>query len=142
MNIILQGFPVMFWTLWLRISTTERISTSLKGFPVMFWTLWLRFSTTESKTLQETPEEFYYRKNLGLVSQVQAMDKAEESLVVIALVRFFSHLLVHLPHQSGQNLPSSCQKQETPNIALLQYNRHKQHVSVHGSFSPLYYRCQ
>ena len=41
------------------------------------------FSTTESK-LQETLEESYYRRNLGQVSRVQAI----ESLVVAALARF------------------------------------------------------
>ena len=29
----------------------------------------------------------------------------------------FSHIHVHLPHQSGQDLPSSCQKRENPNIS-------------------------
>ena len=78
----------------------------------------IEFLTTESKTLQETPEESYYRRNLGWVCHVQAMDKAQESIVVAALARFFSHVHVHLPHQSGQDLPSSCQKQETPNISM------------------------
>ena len=46
------------------------------------------------------------------------MDKAEESIVVAALASFFSHVHVHLLRQSGQDLPSSCQKQETPNISM------------------------
>ena len=36
---------------------------------------------------QETPEESYYRRNLGQVSHVQAMDKTQESIVVAALSR-------------------------------------------------------
>ena len=70
--------------------------------------------------LQETPEESYYRQNLpkGRVSHVQAMDKALESMLVAALARFFSHLHVHLQHQAGQGLSSSCQKRETENINL------------------------
>ena len=75
---------------------------TLQGFSVMFWTLWLRFSTTESKTLQKTPEETYYRQNLGRVSRVQAMDKAQESIVLVDLAKFLSHVHVHLPSQSGQ----------------------------------------
>ena len=51
-------------------------------------------------------------------SRVQAMDKAQESKVVAALARFFSHVHIHLPHQSSQNLPSSWQKRETPNISI------------------------
>ena len=49
---------------------------------------------------------------------VQAMDKAQESIVVAALARFLSHVLVHLPLQSGQDLPPSCQKQETLYISM------------------------
>ena len=98
------------------------------------------FSATESKTLQETPEESYYRRNLGRVSRVQPMDKAQESIVEAALTRFLSHCQVHLPLQSGQDMPSSCQKQEIQNISMRFSS--KQHVSVHGSFSSLYYCCQ
>ena len=47
------------------------------------------FSTTDSNLLQETPKESYYRRKLGRVSRVQAMDKAQESIVVTALARFF-----------------------------------------------------
>ena len=36
-----------------------------------------------------------YRRNLGRVSRVQAMDRAQESIVVVALARFLSHVLVH-----------------------------------------------
>ena len=52
------------------------------------------------------------------VSRVQAMDRAQESKVVAALARFLSHVLVHLPLQSGQDLPPSCQKRETPYISM------------------------
>ena len=46
------------------------------------------------------------------------MDRAQESIVVAALARFLSHVLVHLPLQSGQDLPPSCQKRETPYISM------------------------
>ena len=46
------------------------------------------------------------------------MDRAQESIVVAALARFLSHVLVHLPLQSGQDLPPSCQKWETPYISM------------------------
>ena len=49
---------------------------------------------------------------------VRAMDKAQESIVVAALARFFSDGHVHLPHQCGQDLPFSCQKRETTNISM------------------------
>ena len=64
------------------------------------------------------PEESYYRQNLGRVSRVQALDKAQESIVVAALARFLSHVVVHLPLRSGQDLPPSCQKRETPYISM------------------------
>ena len=59
--------------------------------------------------------------------------------MVAALARFLSHCQVHLPHQSGQDMPHSCQKRETPYISM--------HFSstagiVNSSFSPLYYRGQ
>ena len=37
-----------------------------------------------------------YRRNLGWVSHVQAMDKARESIVVAALTRFLSHCQVQI----------------------------------------------
>ena len=46
------------------------------------------------------------------------MDKAQEFIVVAALARFLRHCQVHLPHQSGQDLPPSCQKRETPYISM------------------------
>ena len=46
------------------------------------------YSQPESKTLQETPEESYYRQNLGQVSPVEA--------VVAALSGLLSQLLIHL----------------------------------------------
>ena len=49
---------------------------------------------------------------------VRAIDKAQESIVVAALARFFSDGHVHLPHQCCQDLPFSCQKQETTNISM------------------------
>ena len=52
------------------------------------------FSTSESKTLKETSEESNYRQNLGWVSSVQAMDKAQESIAVAAMARLHSHILV------------------------------------------------
>ena len=48
----------------------------------------------------------------------RAMDRAQESIVVAALARFLSHVLVHLPLQSGQDLSPSCQKRETPYISM------------------------
>ena len=54
-------------------------------------------------TLQETPEESYYRRNLGPVSHVQARDKAQESIVVAALARL-------LPHFLRQKITSSLSK--------------------------------
>ena len=78
----------------------------------------IRFSTTESKALQETPEESYNRRNLGRVGPVHDMDKALEPIVVAALARYFSHIHVHLTHQSSQDLPFSCQKRETQNISM------------------------
>ena len=53
-----------------------------------------------------------------MISRVQAMDKAQESIVVAALTRFLSHCQVHLPLKSGQDLPPSCQKREIPYISL------------------------
>ena len=38
--------------------------------------------------------------------------------MVAALARFLSHVLVHLPLQSGQDLPPSCQRRETPYISM------------------------
>ena len=38
--------------------------------------------------------------------------------MVAALARFLSQVLVHLPLQSGQDLPPSCQKRETPYISM------------------------
>ena len=64
------------------------------------------FSTADSAARVQnitTPEESYYSRNLGLVSRVvvQAMDKAMESIVVAALARLLSHILIgHL----GSNL--------------------------------------
>ena len=42
----------------------------------------------------EIPEESNYRRNLGWVSRVQAMDKAQESIMLAAMARFFSHVHV------------------------------------------------
>ena len=42
-----------------------------------------------------------YRRNLGLVGRVQSMDKAQESIVVAALARFFSHFLVCFTYTRG-----------------------------------------
>ena len=45
-------------------------------------------------TSYETPDETYYRRNLGRVSRVQAMDKALESIVVAAQARLLGHFLI------------------------------------------------
>ena len=100
------GFPVMFWTLWLScfLPVARELSSLiletapelLLGTQSRFWSHFPRLiiynapviavqasldSTTESKTLQETPEKSYYRRNLGRARRVQAMDKAQESIV-------------------------------------------------------------
>ena len=47
------------------------------------------------KHYSKPPEESYYRRNLCRVSHVQAMDKAQESIVVAALARLRSHFHVY-----------------------------------------------
>ena len=47
-----------------------------------------------SKSGSRLPKNGSYRRNLGRVSRVQAMDRAQESIVVAALARFLSHVLV------------------------------------------------
>ena len=97
---------------------------ALSGFWSRFPRLYKARMIAVQASLDSQPQSpKHSRKSLkslliGRVSRVQAMDKALESIVVAALARFLSHVLVHLPLQSGQDLPPSCQKRETPYISM------------------------